>query len=102
MADPVRPGDVVINGWNCMKGRPWIVLWIDDDEDIACLVACTSQAGYVGAIQTGSREQPFAGAWVMLQPMSMVRKSRRVGNVNKAVRRRLARELHRNLDLIGD
>ena len=98
----VDPGDVIIETWDCTKGRPWLVLWVDDVLGQVCVVAVTSQTGYTGAVYTGHKEFRTAGAWVMIQPLHRANRAQLVGNFNKQQRQRVAKRLARNLAILDD
>lgn len=97
-----NPGDVLIETWNCTKGRPWLVLWVDDQAGEVCVAALTNQTGYCGAIETGHTEYKTIGSWVMIQPLHKANAARKVGRMNDEQRGRVAAALHRNLAIIED
>jgi len=99
---PVDAGDVIIATWGMTKGRPWLVLWVDDQEGQVCVAACTSQTGYTGAIPTGHKEFSYVGAWAMIQPLHIANRCNRVGYIAQAERAAISAALQRNLALVED
>lgn len=97
-----NPGDVLIETWNCTKGRPWLVLWVDEQAEEVCVAASTSQRDYCGVIETGHAEFATIGAWVMIQPLHKANAARKVGHMNDEQRSRVAAALHRNLAILAD
>lgn len=95
-------GDVVRASWGAMKRRPWLVLWVDDAREEACVVAITSKGDYCGAIPAGHAIYHNVGSWAMIQPTLMVNNAPVLGQIPRRDRDRIAAALHRNLALIGD
>ena len=72
----LQPGDVVIHRFNSQKHRPWLVLWVDDDEGM-CLVAAITKTGISGMsiVKLGVPESfryGTLGVWVMKWPVGAI------------------------------
>lgn len=72
MAAPrVRPRQVIWAKVGTTKRRPWLVLWVDDTDKVACMVALTASHNFPYTIPTGAkkREYALAAAWVQIWPL---------------------------------
>lgn len=97
-AASVDPGRILIGHLSFSgKPRPWIILWMDDEAQCACLTACTTKAAYPGATPTFWPPQPHVfGAF--LQPYEVLR-GRPLG---AKMPRNLLRQLRVNLSEVLD
>ena len=85
-----------------MKARPWMILWVDDAQQICCVVALTTKHDYVGSVRTGHQRYSTAGAWAMVQPLCMCETAKSTGvTLSRRVRRTVAAHLHATFDLIA-
>jgi len=95
-----NPGDIVFAGFNASKIRPWLVLWVDDDHEEACVAAITRAAEYPGIVQaraarTGTINR--VASWVSLVPLDRVVAARRVGVVDPGELARVTAQIKENL-----
>lgn len=95
----VGPGDIIVETWRCTKGRPWLVLWVDDKAGEVCVAAATNQKDYVGAVDTGLPAIPTVGAFVMIQPLHKANAAKKIGHINRADRDAVRKQLREHLDL---
>lgn len=93
-------GEIVISSFGQGKARPWVVLWIDDERNEACVVAVTTKSHFVATVATGHPRYARVGTWVTVQPLQIVNDMKRAGAaIDPANRRRVEAELAYNLGL---
>lgn len=66
----VKPRRVIWTHLGAQKRRPWLVLWVDDADKVACMVALTASSGFPYTVPTGAgkRQYAWAAAWVQIWP----------------------------------
>lgn len=96
----VAPGRLIVGtlGFSA-KPRPWVILWLDDEDEIACVAPCTSKEGYPGVIKTGWPVQPCVCGIAMIQPYTVLRGLELGLHMPPAQLKRLRRALNKTLDL---
>jgi hypothetical protein len=97
-----KPGEVYMHNFYGPYRRPWLVLWVDDEEDSACAIALSTNGGFPGAVPIKHLTFKYAAAWAQLTKPWYFDPKYRKGYIDKAERERIAREVQKNLDLIGD
>ena len=92
-----RPGDVFTHSWSMGKSRPWMILWVDDEEETCCVVAFSRQ-DFPSSIPVNER-WAHAAPWVMVQPVGRIDPDKIVGYIEKPLRDKIAAQLHDSFGL---
>lgn len=96
----LNPGDVVVATWGATKGRPGLVLWVDDERGEVCVAALTTKTDYVAAIKTSCARFPTVATWATVQPApTQPYHARVVDRVPLGETRRIAAQIAKNLAL---
>jgi len=75
--EDVKPCRVVWAHLGAQKRRPWLVLWVDDVDKVACMVALTASSGFPYTVPTGAGKQQYAwaAAWVQIWPTTALKRA---------------------------
>ena len=96
-----NPGDVVITRLSGLvsKPRPWVVVWVDDVDEIGLFVGLTTQVNHPSARRTGHPDFPYMAGFTSVSRLDSVG-GPVVGHFNKHQRDHVAKTLYATLDLI--